>query len=198
MAIDKKNVREFVKGVLKHGTPRWLSHPRDYTSMVNEWIAKVKQDLRDECDAYRSNEQDELSDPRGRRVNMMAAAVFMRKLRTEGKLTCYSHDSQLKDGSASLFVLLPTQDGGVFVPQASLQVPLMWEWTTMRIDPNTGLAMGYRDIGWRSAVCSLIRNGALTEERAHQIFGKPREFSGSRFYRATLFESRNGGKRNAA
>ena len=81
---------------------------------------------------------------------------------------------------------------------ASIQVPLMWEWTTMRVNSDTGLAEGYRDIGWRSAVCSLIRNGALTEERAHKIFGKPREFSGSRYYREALFQIRNGGQRNAA
>lgn len=198
MAVDMKQVHGFVKGVLKHGTPRWLSHPRDYTGMVNEWHAKVREDLQRECLEYRSEEQDELSETRGRRVNMMAAAVFMRKLRTEGKLTCYSHDSVLNDGSASLFVLLPTSQGGVFVPMASIQVPLMWEWTTMRIDENTGLAVGYRDIGWRSAVCSLIKNGALTEEKAHRIFGKPREFSGSKYYRRQLFEIRNGGKRNAA
>jgi hypothetical protein len=196
MAIDRKSVEHIVKETLKHGTPRWVSNPQEYRGMANEWHAQVREDLLAECRAYKFADQDLLSNPKGRRVNLMAAAVFMRKLRSAG-ITCFSHDSQLNDGSASLFVLMPTATGGEFQPMSSIQVPLMWEWSTIRLDPRTNLPAGFRDIGWRSAVRCLITNGVLTEDQAHVIFGKSRESSVSRIYRRMLCEHRNGGKRYA-
>ena len=197
MAIDRKQVGKFVSELLKGGTPRWVSHPEDYKAMVDEWHRKAQQELHEECRAYKCQDQDLLTNPAGRRVNIMAAAVFMRKLRKAG-LTCFSQDSQLEDGSASLFVLVPTEKGGEFTPICSIQVPLMWEWSTIRVDPKTNLPMGFRDIGWRSAVRCLITKGIFTEEKAHRIFGTPREASVSRIYRRMLCEHRNGAKRYAA
>ena len=194
MSIDLRETRQFVKNVLKSGTPKWYSHPQDYKAMVDEWHRQAQENLWAECRAYKAQDQEFLSVPR--RENLMASAVFMRKLRQAG-LTCFSHDSQLGDGSASLFVLMPTVTGGEFQPMCSIQVPLMWEWSTIRIDPVTNLPQGFRDIGWRSAVRCLIVNGALTEDQAHAIFGKPREASVSRIYRRLLCEHRNGGKRAA-
>ena len=163
--------------------------------MVQEWHAQARENLLAECHAYKAQDQDFLAKPR--RENPLPAAVFMRKLRNAG-LNCFSHDSQLGDGSASLFVLVATLNGGEFRPMCSIQVPLMWEWSTIRLDPVTQLPAGFRDIGWRSAVRCIIMNGVLTEDQAHAIFGKPREASVSRIYRKLLGEHRNGGKRYAS
>ena len=198
MAVDLKSVGHIVKELLKSGTPKWYSHPEDYKQQVQEWHAEARENLLDECAAYKYEDQDALANPAGRRVNMMPAAVFMRKLRTEGKITCFSHDSQLGDHSASLFVLRSTIKGGEFQPLCSIQVPLMWEWSTIRLDPKTLLPSGFRDIGWRSAVRCLITQGVLTEAHAHEIFGSPREASVSRIYRRMICEHRNGEKRYAA
>lgn len=197
MAVDRHGAMHVIKELLKSGTPKWYSHPEDYRAMVDEWHRKAHEDLMDECYAYKVDDQDELADPRGRRVNIMAAAVFMRKLRAAG-LTCFSHDSPLQDHSASLFVLVPSKDGGKFEPMASLQVPLMYEWSLLRIDPRTNLPTGFRDIGWRSAVRCLITNGVFTEERAHQIFGEPRIATVSKRYRRMLHHHRNARRQNAA
>jgi hypothetical protein len=194
MSVDRRQVEQFVKEVLKSGTPKWVSHPEDYRQMVKEYHEQARENLLDECRMYKCQDQDFLAIPR--RENLMSAAVFMRKLRDAG-LTCFSHDSTLGDGTASLFVLMPTENGGQFKPMCSIQVPLMWEWSTIRLDPATQLPAGFRDIGWRSAVRCLITNGALTEDQAHVIFGKPREASVSRIYRKMLCEHRNGGKRYA-
>jgi hypothetical protein len=163
--------------------------------MVQEWHAQARENLMLECRPYKCQDQEFLSAPR--RDNPLPAAVFMRKLRQNG-LNCFSHDSQLGDGSASLFVLVPTKNGGEFRPMCSIQVPLMWEWSTIRLDPITQLPAGFRDIGWRSAVRCLIMNDVLTEDQAHVIFGKPREAQVSRIYRRILCEHRNGGKRYAS
>lgn len=191
MGVQRKETLHVIKEILKHGTPKWYSHPEDYRQQINEWHKEAHENLLAECRAYRVDNQESLSNPAGRRVNMMAAAVFMRKLRNEGGLTCFSHDSTLQDGSASLFVLMPTKNGGEFIPVCSIQVPLMWEWPLLRIDLRTNLPTGFRDIGWRCAVRCLITMGALSEERAHKIFGKPRVFAGSRIYRQMLWEYRN-------
>jgi hypothetical protein len=188
---------QFLKNTLKHGTPGWVSHPEDYKAMVQEWHREAQENLWAECRVYKFEDQDLLADVKERRCNPMSAAMFMARLRKAG-LNCFSHDSSLKDHSASLFVLMPTPNGGEYKPICSIQVPIMWEWTTLRIDPKTNLPEGFRDIGWRSAVRCLIERGALTETKAHDIFGKPRIAPVSRRYRRMLFEYRNGGKRNAA
>ena len=190
MAVDRGQVTHFVKELLKSGTPDWIRFPRHYKAMVDEWHKEAHENLMAEARAYQVDDQETLSDPAGRRVNPMVAAFFMSRLRKAG-LTCFSHDSRLQDRSASLFVLLPTGAGGQFEPICSIQVPIMWEWSLLRIDPRTNLPTGFRDIGWRSAVRCLIVKGALTEQRAHQIFGEPRISIVSRRYRRQLWEYRN-------
>jgi hypothetical protein len=199
MAVDRRQATHFIKELLKGGTPDWIRFPHHYKAMVQEWHKQAHEELLRECRDYRADDQDTLSNPAGRRVNIMPAATFMRKLRTAG-LTCFSHDSSLQDGSASLFVLMPSLEGGCFEPICSIQVPLMWEWSLLRIDPRTNLPTGFRDIGWRSAVACMIKKGVFTEERAHQIFRAPRVSIISRRYRRMLYEYRNGllGEQNAA
>lgn len=197
MAVDRRSAMHFIKNVLKSGTPDWVRFPHHYKALVDEWHREAHENLMAECRDYKVDDQDSLADPAGRRVNIMPAAAFMRKLRWAG-LTCFSHDSQLGDHSASLFVLLPTWSGGEFEPICSIQVPLMFEWSVLRIDPRTNLATGFSDIGWRSAVLCLIRKGALSELHAHTIFGEPRISSVSRRYRRTLWEHKNSRSKNAA
>ncbi len=192
MGVNRKQTLEVIQQLLKGGTPKWYSHPEDYKAMVDEWHKAAHENLIADAYAYRNSHQEILTNPAGRRVNMMPAAVFMRKLRVEGKLTCFSADSQLKNGTASLVVFLPDFQGGHWEPICSIQVPLMWEWTTLRVDPKTGIADTVRDVGWRSSVEWLIRKGALTEERAHEIFGAPRMWRGSTIYREKLHLHRNG------
>jgi hypothetical protein len=190
MAVDRREAMRFIKGVLKNGTPDWIRFPQHYKALADEWTREARQNLHEECYDYKVQDQDDLADPAGRRVNMMAAAVFMRKARSAG-LTCFSHDSQLADRTASFFVLMPTARGGEFKPMCSIQVPLMWEWSLLRIDPQTNLATGFRDIGWRSAVRVMVEQGALTESKAHEVFGEPRISIVSSRYRRMLWEHRN-------
>jgi hypothetical protein len=193
MAVDQKQAMEFIQRVLRNGTPDWMRFPQHYKAMVDEWHREAQENLLAECSSYKTQDQDILADPAGRRVNMMAAAVFMRKLRNAG-LRCFSHDSELRDGSASLFALHSTPRGGEFEPVCSIQVPLMWEWSTIRVDPKTNLPSGFRDIGWRSAVRCLITQGVWTEEHAHRVFGAPRVCRQSTIYRRMLWEYRNAAK----
>lgn len=197
MAVDIRQAKHFIKEVLKGGTPGWISRPWEYRSMVDEFHREAAENLMWECRFWHIDEQISLADPAGRRVNIMTAAEFMKNLRSAG-LTCFSHDSTLQDHTASLFVLMPTVNGGEFKPVCSIQVPLMWEWSLIRLDPRTGLVNGFRDIGWRSAVRCLIMMGALGEERAYEIFGRPRISRVSLLHRRHLYEYRNGKDRKRA
>jgi ribosomal protein S21 len=184
MGVDRKQTLRLIKELLKGGTPDWYRFPQDYKAKVDEWHKEARENLLAECREYRFQDQDFLASPR--RTNMLTAAAFMRKLRAGG-VKCFSHDSTLGDSSASLFAL----KGQEFIPVCSIQVPQMWEWTCIRLDPKTQLPSGFRDIGWRSAVKCLITEGVLTERRAHEIFGKPAEGAVSRIYRRQLWDFRN-------
>jgi hypothetical protein len=189
MPVDVKSVRAFVKEVLKHGTPDWIRFPEDYKYAAQEWDKQVREDLINECRQYRDEDQEVLSDVVSRRVNPMRASMFMKKLRANG-VKCFSHTSQLNDGTASLFCVTP--DAILAGPVCSIQIPMMWEWTTLRLDPRTQLPSGWRDIGWRTAQLWLIKKRVLTEEKAYEIFGRPRVSRVSKVWRRQLHAWKNG------
>lgn len=188
MPVDRRQVSDFIKEVLKHGTPDWIRWPEDYRHLADEWHQQARENLLEECERYQTQDQQFLSDEKMSRVNMMQAATFMKKLRDNG-VKCFSHDSQLRDGSASLSAVTP--DGVEAKSIVSIQVPWMWEWSLLRIDPTTNLPNGFRDIGWRSAVLALIKNGVLSERKAYDIFGRPIGPRG-RIFRRMVHEYRNG------
>jgi hypothetical protein len=196
MSVDRRQVAAFVKEVLKHGTPDWIRFPEDYKRAAQEWDKQVREDLIRECRQYRNQDQDILADVKARRGNPMRASMFMKKLRAAG-IKCFSHMSELNDGTASLFCVTP--DNVVAEPVCSIQVPVMWEWTTIRMDPRTQLASGYRDIGWRSAMLGLIKKRVLSEDEAYKIFGRPRVSRVSKVWRKQLHAWKNGeDRKNAA
>jgi hypothetical protein len=76
---------------------------------------------------------------------------------------------------------------GVWVMKTvtSLQDPLGPEWSVMRFNEyNVPTAEKYR--GWRTALLALIIAGVLTEEQAHEAFGRPHGIA-SEFYRQQLY-----------
>jgi hypothetical protein len=195
MPVDRRQVSAFVKEVLKHGTPDWIKFPEDYKYAAQEWDKSVREDLIRDCMQYRNQDQEVLSDVKARRGNPMRASMFMKKLRAAG-IKCFSQMSQLNDGTASLFCLTP--DSLIPEPICTIQVPMMWEWTTIRMDPRTNLPNGYRDVGWRSSQLGLIRKRVLTEEQSYKIFGRPRVSRVSKVWRKQLHAWKNGENRTNA
>lgn len=70
-----------------------------------------------------------------------------------------------------------------------VQVPLMQEYEEIFIDEHN-LPAGIKRRGWRTVLLRLIDKGLLTEEKAHEVFGRPAESPISRRYLATLKEFR--------
>lgn len=54
-----------------------------------------------------------------------------------------------------------------------------------------GVELNKKFIGWRSVLIQMISNGILTEQKAHEIFGKPQICEGSSIYRRELSNIRN-------
>jgi hypothetical protein len=54
-----------------------------------------------------------------------------------------------------------------------------------------GVELNKKNIGWRSVLLTLISKGFLTEEEAHELFGRPIQNDASLIYRRHLWNIRN-------
>jgi hypothetical protein len=189
--MKSKATQRAIKEILKDGTPDWVSHPEHYRQMAEEDRQAHLENARRAAAHYKVRGQDILADFGTRFVNIMSATEFMRKLRSAG-VTCWSHESQLRNGTAGLHCVTQSWNGAKPIYVASIQVPWMCEWTIVRTDAH-GLVTGFRFIGWRDAVKALITKKVLTEAQAHKVFGAPREAAVSSLYREDLKAFRNNG-----
>jgi hypothetical protein len=180
-----------IRELLKDGTPDWVSHPEHYRAMAEEDKAMHRENTLRMAAEYAVEDQDLFTDEESRKVNIMHAVDFMRKLRAAG-VKCFSHDSQLRNGTAGLHAIVPGDGGAQCTFIATMQVPFMCEWSVIKTDAY-GAMTGFKYIGWRDSVLALIRKRVLTEEKAHEIFGPPRG-AASRRYRRLLKEFRQTGK----
>jgi hypothetical protein len=78
---------------------------------------------------------------------------------------------------------------------ATLQYPVGTEWMIMRFN-EYGIPTSAKHLGWRTALLSLITLGIITEAEAHKAF-PVRAAPASVWYRAQLYQLRNGGKCDA-
>jgi hypothetical protein len=177
-----------VKDLLKYGTPDWVSHPNDYKNFAKESFQRDKELSDGMVLGYQMDDQELLTNEKARVVNIMAATEFLRKLQDNG-VHCYVTYSGMP-GTVGLWACRATMEGSTPTYVCYMQVPYMCEWSVLRLDAHN-LPAGEKYRGWRTVVWSLIETGVLTEERAHEIFGRPTESLVSRRYRRSLFNFRN-------
>ena len=173
-----------IREILKDGTPDWVSHPEHYRSLAEEDRLMHKEQAELAAREYRVEDADLFEDERRRKVNIVSAKDFIRKLRANG-VRCFAHENAANDGTAGLHAIVPTEQGSQVKAIAALQVPYMCEWSIGNFD-SLGTFTGWKYIGWRDAVLSLIQKEVLTEEKAHEIFGAPSDPVASRRYRRIL------------
>jgi hypothetical protein len=189
MGMANKLTDASIKELLKDGTPDWYSHPEDYKNFAREEYLAQKEISCNLSSEYRIDDQELLSDEGPRRVNILPTYKFLRMLKEAG-ITVGAAEIQGEPQLAGLWAICRTPEGRKPVCIGAVQTPAMYEWSILRID-EYGISQGEKFIGWRSALCSLITKGAITEQQAHQIFGEPREGEVSRRYRRTLYQHRN-------
>jgi hypothetical protein len=184
---DLKTTRETIKQLLANGTPDWVRFPQDYKAFVKESFAKEKEISDTMAKAYQIEDQDILANPEGRKVNTISTRDFIKKLRDNG-VKCFTVDNGYPPQTVALWAIRPGSDEAIYV--CYLQVPAMYEWSVLKLDRHN-VPSGEDFRGWRTVVSQLIIKDILSEERAHQIFGKPVLNKISRVYRRTLYFHRN-------
>jgi hypothetical protein len=184
---DLKTTRETIKQLLANGTPDWVRFPQDYKQFVKESFAQEKEISDTMAKAYQIEDQDILANPEGRKVNTISTRDFIKKLRDNG-VKCFTIDNGFPPQTVALWAIRPGSDEAIYV--CYLQVPAMYEWSVLKLDRHN-VPSGEDFRGWRTVVSQLIIKDILSEERAHQIFGKPVLNKISRVYRRTLYFHRN-------
>lgn len=185
---DLKTTRESIRQLLAGGTPNWVKWPQDYKAFAKEQFAAQKEVSDTMAKAYQIEDQDILSDPNGRMVNAIRTREFVQKLRDNG-VRCFTIDNGFPPQTVALWVIKPGTDFPTYV--CYLQVPAMYEWSVLKLDRhNIPVGEDYR--GWRTVLSQMIIKDMISEQRAHEIFGKPVINRISRVYRRTLWQKRHG------
>lgn len=185
---DLKTTRETVRQLLAGGTPNWVKWPQDYKAFAKEQFAMQKEVSDTMAKAYQIEDQDILSDPNGRMVNAIPTRDFVQKLRDNG-VKCFTIDNGYPPQTVAFWAVKPGTDFPTYV--CYLQVPAMYEWSVLKLDRhNVPVGEDYR--GWRTVLSQMIIKDVITEQRAHEIFGKPAINRISRIYRRTLWQKRHG------
>lgn len=190
---DMVTTNETIKQMLSGGTPDWVSHPEDYKEFVREAFAEEREISRDQVIGYQMEDQDILTDSKPRMVNVIDSRIFIEKLRTNG-VRCFTIDNAglnpyVARGTVALWAFGKNEAEAKYI--CFMQIPAMYEWSVLRLDEH-GLGNGEDYRGWRTVLYRLIEEEILTEQQAHQIFGKPSLTRISRRYRRSLWELRNG------
>jgi hypothetical protein len=183
---DFKVTRQTIKQLLANGTPNWLKWPEDYRAMVREQQAKDREVSEMMAESYKMTDQEILTDAKARLVNIIHGRAFIEKLRANG-VKCFTIDNGMP-GTVGLWAAKPGTDEALAI--CFMQVPYMPEWSVLRTDRH-GVPMGEDYRGWRTILAQLILKEILTEDQAHNIFGKPVLNRISRIYRRTLYNFRN-------
>ncbi len=184
---DLKTTNEAIKQLLANGTPDWVRFPHEYKSFVRESFAREKEISDQMAKSYHIEDQDILSNSEGRKVNAIRTQDFVQKLKNSG-LKCFVQFNQFPPATAALWAVRPGTDDVVYV--AYVQIPAMYEWSVLKLDRHN-VPSGEDFRGWRTVLSQLIIKDILSEERAHQIFGRPALNKISRVYRRTLYFHRN-------
>jgi hypothetical protein len=185
---DLKTTTATIKDMLKDGTPDWYSHPEDYKNFAKEMMATEKENSDGMVLGYKMDSQELLTNYKARAVNIMSTRSFVERLRDNG-IQCFALYNGLPQ-TVGLWVIVSSNTGARLRPIAYMQTPAMIEWSVLRLDEH-GLPDGESYRGWRTVVSQLVRKEILTEEKAHDIFGRPTDSVVSRRYRKTFWAHRH-------
>lgn len=182
-----KQTRESIKQMLSNGTPNWVKWPEDYKNFVKESFQAAKEESDKQVSDYKMEHQDLLMNAKARKVNAMGTRDFIQKLRKNG-VRCFTIDNGFPPQTVALWATRPNGPKPDYI--CYLQIPAMYEWSVLKVDRH-GLPAGEDFRGWRTVLVQLITKGILTEQRAHEIFGRPTDSETSMIYRESLFFIRN-------
>jgi hypothetical protein len=184
---DLKTTRETIKKLLADGTPNWVKWPKDYKAFAQESVLNDREVSEKMARRYRMEDQELLVNKSARMVNPIGTRDFITKLRKSG-IKCYTIDNGYPPSTVALWAFKPGTDH--VVPICYIQVPAMYEWSVLRLTER-GIPNGEDYRGWRTVEVQLIEKGIISEQKAHEIFGRPVDGPVSGRFRRNLYWFRN-------
>lgn len=161
----------------------------DKSSSENkEELHRQKEMSDDLAEEYQWITPREYADAGARVGTVMTHAEFITKLRKAGLNCWYTQHPQPQ--KATLLV----QKMSTLPPVVAcwVQIGQMPELSMMRFDDH-GVPLDERRRGWRTPLLQLILKGYLTEEKANEVFGRPKVTEQFHRYNSTLQAFRNNG-----
>jgi hypothetical protein len=172
--VAEYSEKHYKDGPVSSETQEVLAENRE----LNEGIAQQYQWLKPE-------EYEDLGARIGR---VMTHAEFITKLRS-ADVTCYYTQHPHPDKA-----VLHWSKNGMEKAEVACwaQLGQMPELSIMNFD-QYGAPLAERRRGWRTCLLQLILKGIITEEKANEVFGKPRQDAAFDRYNSMLFAFRNAG-----
>lgn len=151
---------------------------------AKECLAEWKEGNDAEAEQYQWLTKNEYQDEAAREGRVMSHAEFINLLRRAG-VQCHYRQHPHPDKATLYWFFGNVEERGPWVQLGN--VP---ELSMMNFDEH-GVPLAEKRRGWRTPLLQLILSGAITEERANSIFGKPKLTAAFSRYNSTLYEFRN-------
>lgn len=154
------------------------------SNQSKEELCKQREINQEIAKDYQWATPEEYEDIEQRIGRVMHSAVFISKLREIG-ITCW-YRQHLHAQKAVLWVQRGRREQEV---ACWVQQGFMQELSILRFD-DRGVPLDERRRGWRSCLLQLILKGIITEEKAVEVFGHPKQSSAFHKYNSILYEWR--------
>jgi hypothetical protein len=177
---------ELAAQVADYTTKRYQDAP--VSSQAQEVLAENREINEGIAQQYQWLKPEEYEDFGARIGKVMTHAEFITKLRQAG-VACHYVAHPHADKATLLWAKV-----GCEKPEVACWVQLgqMPELSIMNFD-QYGAPLAERRRGWRTCLLQIILKGILTEEKANETFGKPKQDRAFDRYNSTLQAFRNAG-----
>lgn len=173
---------DLAAAVADYAERRYEEEPSNQTK---EELCRQKEANDELSEQYQWIKPEEYEDIRPRIGRVMSHAEFITLLR-KAKVRCWYRDHVHHDKAVLLAQKFHEE------PEVAcwVQLGLMPELSIMRFDEH-GVPLNERRRGWRTPLLQLILKGYITEEKANEVFGRPKSTDAYARYNRTLFGFRN-------
>lgn len=186
MSYDKE-MKESLSKELEEEIAEYSKHRYDEvqsSSQSKEELCKQQEINKEIAKDYQWLTPEEYEDIEQRIGVVMHSSVFISKLRKAGIECWYVQHPQPQ--KATLLFLNPVGEREV---ACWVQQGFMVELSIMNFD-DKGVPLDERRRGWRTCLLQLIMKGIISETKANEVFGKPKQTKAFDRYNLTLYEFR--------
>lgn len=185
--MDTKMSKELASAVAEYAERSYeAGETSNQTQEELHYQKEVNNELSEQYQWIKPEEYDDIDQRIGR---VMHSSTFINELRKAGIACWYTEHPQPQK-----VTLLVSRQQGTLPPEVAcwVQSGFMPELSIMRFDEH-GVPLDERRRGWRTCLLQMILKGIISEEKAKEIFGQPRQTDAFVRYNSTLQSFRNAG-----